>query len=149
MKIAEKTVAEELELVRLYLEIERVRYGSRLDIMEDVSEECAGLLVPPLLLQPLVENAIRHGVAAVDRTVHVAIEGVVDGESLILRIADSGPGPTSQALSSSAGVGLRNVRERLATLHGDEAELRLYPRPGGGTIASIRLPAEQVLPVRA
>lgn len=143
------TVADELDLVRLYLAIERVRYGSRLDIVEDVSAECAGLLVPPLLLQPLVENAIRHGVAAVDRTVHVVIEGLVDGESLILRIADSGPGPSSQALRSPTGVGLRNVRERLATLHGAEGELRLDSRPGGGTVASVRLPAERVLPVRA
>jgi len=127
----EVTVDEEVEFARSYLAIEEVRFADRLRVTWRVSPEAEDALVPQLVLQPLVENALRHGVAAVSSA------GRVD----IVVARDGGPGPPREATSyARAGVGLSNTRERLAQLYGDRQSLRLVPRPEGGTTAVVELP---------
>jgi LytS/YehU family sensor histidine kinase len=167
---AEVTVAEEIDLARLYLEIEEIRFGDRLRTQISVDPAVRQARVPSLILQPLVENAIRHGVSQVRGPVRVEIAARASDGRLHLAVRDSGPGlgappPTgayaedgspervrdaSAAGCSGAaggGLGIRNVRERLAALHGSAADLSLRRLPSGGTEALVTLPLD--LPARA
>jgi hypothetical protein len=114
--------ADELMLADHYLGVEQVRFGPRLDVVRHVEPEAADALVPPLLLQPLVENAVRHGIA------HSLAGGTIQIEARVergrLRIAVQNP-RDSGASSVGSGIGLDNVRRRLATLHGGDAEMRV------------------------
>ncbi len=133
---------EEIELTERYLEIERVRFGERLAIRIDVPEKLRDILVPNLLLQPLVENAIRHGISFSPEAGLVAIiaRHVETSETIELEILDNGPGPHVGGGGSGVGVGLENSRSRLAQLYGDAAMLRLEARKEGGTRVLVRLP---------
>ncbi len=114
---------EELELARTYLEVEQVRFGARLQIEMKVDEACAECQVPPLVLQPLIENAIKHGIATMVDGGTVRLEGRVDNGNLAVRVENSfdpeAPAPRRH------GLGLRNVRNRLETRFGDAAYLRV------------------------
>lgn len=142
----EVTVAEELELVRLYLEIEAVRFGERLRTRISMAPEAGSALVPTLILQPLVENAVRHGAAEVRGCVSVEVEAAREGDLLRMTVRDSGPGPGSRTEApgrdDGRGVGLRNVEERLATRYGDAGRLELRRRRGGGAEATVTLPID-------
>jgi LytS/YehU family sensor histidine kinase len=131
-------VAEELEFVRRYLEIEQARFGDRLRVTVEADPASAGALVPALLLQPLVENAVRHGVLPREEGGSVAVSVEVDGPTLRLRVADDGPGPRGGA--AGRGVGLANTEARLAELYGGRARLSLEPAPEGGFAAAVELP---------
>jgi sensor histidine kinase YesM len=135
---AEVPLAEELELVREYLAIEQTRFRDRLRTSVTASPEALDRLVPPLILQPLVENAVRHGVSAVSTAGTVEVcASVVDGR-LRLRVRDDGPGMGRATARAGSGTGLRNTRERLAQLYGDGAELRVESPPAGeGTVVTI------------
>lgn len=140
----ETSLGDEIALVSTYLEIEQVRFGSRLEVQWAVSDDVAGAEVPSLVLQPLVENALRHAIA------HRTARGIVeigarrDGDALLLWIADNGPGvsATRGAVngSSMGGVGLVNTRERLARLYPRRSSLQLQSTPDGGMRAEVRLP---------
>jgi sensor histidine kinase YesM len=147
----EVTVAEELGLVRLYLEIEAVRFGERLRTRISVEPGAESALVPTLILQPLVENAVRHGAAEVRGCVSVEVEAAVEGHLLRMTVRDSGPGPVSPDAGSvghgARGVGLRNVEERLATRYGEAGRLELRRRDGGGAEATVTLPIDLDEPV--
>ena len=134
----EVSVAEEVRLIEQYLAIEQIRFSDRLRVHIDVDPEVHKAVVPRFILQPLVENALRHGVA--DRTESAIVEiGVARrGDDLELWVRDDGPG--LQPGLKPAGVGLENTRLRLTTLYGERAVLMLEAAPGGGTIARIRLP---------
>ena len=141
----EITLAQELELLELYLAIERVRYGGRMSVRIRCSPEASEALVPSFLLQPLVENAVCHGVAAVRRPVGIEVDGRVEAGRLVICVGDSGPGlPEEGALLE--GVGLGNTRRRLAASYGDDASLTLVDS-GEGTRATVLLPLRRSPPV--
>lgn len=113
-------LSEEVRLQRLYLEIEAVRFPKRLKTAFDIPDALAGACVPGLILQPLVENAVKHGVAATNRAVTIAIRAVQDGDRLSVTVADDG-GANGDSKCDGAGIGLANVRERLAARFGRDA----------------------------
>lgn len=115
---------EELALSRTYLDVEQVRFGSRLRVEIDVDEACADCMVPPLVLQPLVENAVKHGIATMVDGGLIRVEGrVVDGVMAVVVANDFDPDSPSPRRH---GLGLRNVRSRLATRFGDAARLTAH-----------------------
>jgi LytS/YehU family sensor histidine kinase len=135
----ETTLREELELLDRYLDIMRTRFGDRLTIRRTVPTDVEAALVPTFVLQPLVENALEHGVDRVEESGCVEIDAARDGESLVLAVRDNGAGERADA-RAGLGIGLTNTRARLAALYGDAAALALRPRPGGGTEVVLRLP---------
>ena len=129
-------LAQEMHFVRLYLEMEQVRFSDRLVITYDVAAAALPALVPHLLLQPLVENAVQHGLRAGGRGgLHIRADR--RGENLVMEVCDSGPGPDPDR---ARGVGLGNSEQRLRALHGDRYVLTLAPLPEQGTVVRIELP---------
>ncbi len=114
-------LADEIRLQRLYLDIERVRFPERLKVAIDVPAALESCPVPGLILQPLVENAIKYGVARSVSPVTVAIRAVREGDRLRLSVEDDGAPDSGAAPAESSGVGLRNVRQRLAARFGTAA----------------------------
>ena len=138
------TLREETEFVKRYIDLQRVRFSDRLDVRYDISPESAPCAVPAFLLQPLVENAFRHGVAQALGSVPPRALGVRGcGESCIVRVRDNGAGlPRElQRRQTTPATGLRNTRLRLLRIYDGAAQLDLEPADGGGTIAHVRLPA--------
>jgi two-component system LytT family sensor kinase len=125
----------ELELLDTYLGIQKARFGDRLDVRVSIADDARGARVPILLLQPIVENAIKHGLAA-----RLELQVRVDGDGIVLEVTDEGTGATDEALKGRAGIGLGNTRERLAALYGPAASLDLVNVPGGGARVTVRLP---------
>jgi LytS/YehU family sensor histidine kinase len=138
-------LAEELDMVRQYLAIEQVRFGPRMRTRIDADDAALACLVPPLILQPLVENAVRHGIAGSASAGDVAVEARVDGEHLVIRIRDDGPGPGGNGGTAGTGTGLANVRERLAGLYGDRHTLETSGGPGLGTEVRLALPVSALV----
>jgi signal transduction histidine kinase len=140
-------VREELDDLRAYLALEAVRFNDRLDVRWAIDPAAAGCPIPSLLLQPLVENAIKHGVADRAAGGTVAIRADVDGERLRLEVADDGPGASQD---DATGIGLANLRRRLETLYGEAASLRRSTDPAlGGLRVQVSLPvAPPALPSR-
>jgi two-component system LytT family sensor kinase len=133
-------LSEELEMVRQYLAIEQVRYRDRLRATIEVPDQLLDCPVPPLILQPIVENAVRHGIAAVSRAGRLDVTVSRENGVLRLSVRDDGPGPASAPPTAGTGVGLSNTRERLGQLYGDRAALKLLEAPGGGTLVTIDIP---------
>jgi two-component system LytT family sensor kinase len=133
---AELPLTQELDLLAPYLEIQRIRFGDRLSIEVEVSDGAGEALIPTLMLQPLVENALEHGVKRTLDGARVRLRAERAGGCLRLEIADNGPGPTG----GSQGVGLANTRARLAGLYGDAARFELKAVETGGTVVTIELP---------
>ena len=139
---------EELEFVRRYLTIEQARFGERLRVVRDLSPAALRVMVPGLLLQPLVENAVGHGVAPLRRGGTVRIAARLEGEDLVVEVSDDGRGLPAGSDPIRAGHGLDNVRQRLQTLYGERGRLTLAAGPGGsGTVAAIRIPAPEATSV--
>jgi two-component system, LytTR family, sensor kinase len=142
------TLGRELDIVESYLDIEKARFEHRLRITIDVPANLRSIRLPPLLLQPLVENAVKHGIAhkqsGGDVTVRARTERI-NGQPrhLAITVEDTGAGATSQSLQRgrSTGLGLRNVERRLECQYGASASLSIRTAPGEGTIVDIRLPA--------
>ncbi len=137
----EVPLGEELELVESYLAIEEARFRDRLRTTVDASAAARDCLVPPLILQPLVENAIRHGVSAVSSAGRVAVSAALENGHLLLTVTDDGPGIGARSSQPGSGTGLRNTRERLAQLYGANADLSIAAPANGGTIVTVRIPA--------
>jgi signal transduction histidine kinase len=147
------TLGRELILIESYLDIERARFEERLQVHIDVPSELSGISVPTLLLQPLVENAVKHGIARERRGGEVTVTGRLQqrseaGPTLTLVVHDSGAGASAAEWERgrAAGIGLKNVERRLACQYGDAASLRVQSTPGRGTTAEIRLPAMPHVP---
>ncbi|PLK27234.1 sensor histidine kinase [Novosphingobium sp. TH158] len=130
-------LSEEIELQRLYLEIEAVRFPERLKLSVDVSPELGLVPVPGMILQPLVENAVKYGVARSTRPVTIAIAARSEFGQLVISVADDGPAPASE--EHGMGIGLANVRDRLNARFGDAAGFVSGPVPGGYR-TELRLP---------
>jgi two-component system LytT family sensor kinase len=140
------SVADELSHVERYLRLEQARFRDRLEVQVDVADEALGAIVPALSLQPLVENAVRHGVEGQGTAGRVSIAGRVEDGLVVLRVSDDGPGidpgriPTVLA-GASGRIGLANVDARLRATFGDAFALRLESEPGLGTTAIMTVPS--------
>lgn len=131
------SLADEIGMLRQYLEIEAARFSDRLRVTWDVPAECEQALVPSLILLPLVENALKFGLGASERPVGLVIEARCQGDLLVLRVEDDGGAVHGN--STGLGIGLSNARQRLATLYGDRAQLDSGPLEQGWH-SLIRLP---------
>ena len=137
----EVALADEIDYVRQYLEIERVRFGDRLRVEVDIDADAWEAAVPAFVLQPLIENAVRHAIAPRESGGAIAIEGARSGDALRVSIVDDGPGVGDGSQSNGNGrIGLANTRDRLRQLYGDRGRLDLANAPGGGTRATIEVP---------
>jgi len=136
----EVPLRDELATVANYLVIVRARYEDRLRVSIDVAPEFGGILVPAMVLQPLVENALQHGVEPVDGVTHVSITAARRDDSLVLTVADDGAGLVNGVVAD--GVGLRNTRDRLQHLYGDAARLVLRPGDARGVVSEVTLPMD-------
>jgi two-component sensor histidine kinase len=136
----EVTLGEELELLAPYLDIQRTRFSDwlTLDIMVDSASLNA--LEPTLVLQPLVENAIQHGLSGRSAPGQVSIAAAANARTLTVTVRDDGVGFTGAADDAHTGIGLRNVRERLRRLYGDECRFVLASETAGGTVVTLDLP---------
>jgi two-component system, LytTR family, sensor kinase len=136
----EVALSEELEFVRQYLGIETVRFSDRLVPTFEVDRAVLNAAVPEFLLQPLVENAVRHGLARRATATLLRLEARREGAELVLAVTDDGPGPDDPA----EGLGLGATRERLATLYGGRARLELGRTAEGGARVEVRLPYREL-----
>ena len=133
------SLGEELRFLEAYLDLQRERFGARLDARVAVDVDLLAARVPHMILQPVVENAIRHGVARRGSGGSVRVTGRrADGDRLVIEIADDGPGLRPGSVRE--GIGLANVRHRLEHLSGGDARVTLRERPGGGTVACVDVP---------
>jgi two-component system LytT family sensor kinase len=137
------TLAEEVEYLQRYLEIQKARFGERLQVSVDIPAELLRAQVPTLLLQPLVENAIKHGIAkrVAGGTVRVAAARHDGG--LCLTVYNDGPGDPADWQVAHTGVGLGNLRTRLQILHGNECSLQLKRAAPAGVEVVVTLPLEE------
>ena len=135
------SLREELEFLDRYLEIEQVRFKDRLSVTVDVDPAAYDAEVPSLLLQPIVENAVKYGFSQTIGPGEICIECRIDGDMVEINVSDTGPGlPESRAQSASTGVGLANTRARLDQLYGGNYTLELTNRPEGGARVCVRFP---------
>lgn len=136
------TLASELDFVKQYLDLQGARFGDRLDVRVDVAPEATGVMVPSFLLQPLVENALRHGVSRKPGRSHLDVSVALEAGVLRIDVADDGAGLTPGFdIERDAGTGLRNIRVRLQQLYGSAASLTMTSRQGGGTLVRVLIPA--------
>jgi signal transduction histidine kinase len=150
------TLGREMEMVAAYLDIERARFEWRLRTELDVAPSLAGLRVPPLVLQPIVENAVKHGISRQRQGGDVRVAARVErrgdvAPQLVLTVTDTGAGVSAEELRRGRllGVGLQNVERRLSCQYGAFASLRITSEPNAGTTVEIRLPVRQATPVDA
>jgi signal transduction histidine kinase len=140
-------LGDEMRLIESYLEIERARFEERLTVEIDVPDELRRIEVPALILQPLVENAVKHGISENKNggTIRItACRGEIDGRpSLKLTVCDTGAGSGAGKRGESSGLGLRNIRERLAVYYGDRASLTFTSDPANGTAVEVEFPANR------
>jgi len=136
------TLREELESIDEYLDIEVVRFGPSLQVRKEISPDTLDLVVPSMILQPLVENAIKHGLSRKVGTGTLLIRSRREHGRAMISVEDDGMGFTLERLSQpmSSGIGLANVRERLKVIYGATYQLRLDSTPGRGTSATIEIP---------
>jgi sensor histidine kinase YesM len=140
-KPQEVPLSEELAFLDRYLEIEQTRFSDRLTVQTQIEPGAERALVPYLILQPLVENAIRHGIELREANGRVTISATRKNGTLELRIADNGPGFTGEGRAPvREGIGLSNTRSRLRHLYPDQYRLELAEVPGGGLEACIDIP---------
>jgi sensor histidine kinase YesM len=135
----------ELEFLRLYLSIEQVRFEDRLKVNIVPAAVLSDVRVPHMVLQPIVENAVRHGLGQSEEAVTIEVAASTANGSLTLVVSDDGPGLLSQTLGHS-GIGLTNTKNRLARLYGDSAHLAIEPAATRGVRVTITLPIRTVPP---
>jgi hypothetical protein len=138
------TLEQELAALMLYLDIEKVRFEERLNLELDIADEAREALIPSLLLQPLVENAIKYGIAQSEQGGRLRIAARVFAGELLLELSDDGPGVEllEGQIPDASGVGVRNTRERLIELYGHHHSFRLSQTEPHGLTVNIRIPFE-------
>ena len=136
----EPLLAAEFERLDDYLALMAVRMGARLQVRLDLPDELRTLPVPPLLLQPLVENSIQHGLEPKVEGGRIEVAATREDKLLVLTVRDSGIGLSGGPARAGGGFGLSQVRERLATVYGGRARFHLSPAEGGGALARIEIP---------
>jgi two-component system, LytTR family, sensor kinase len=130
-------LARELEMLRRYLDIMEVRFQDKLEVSIETEPSLHDALVPNLVLQPLVENAFRHGLGLMQTAGRVTVRAVRDDGDLVLTVRDNGRGPANPVRE---GVGLTNTRARLTQLYGARQQLALTAAEGGGAVVEVRIP---------
>jgi signal transduction histidine kinase len=138
--VPEVTLQQELDFLGHYIEIQKARFSDRLNVSIAIAPEALRARIPNLLLQPIVENAILHGVAPKAEPGRVDVTGRVAGDRLLLEVCDDGPGIAANGARKKEGVGLANTRERLLKTYGARASLTLSSDPGCGVRVQIVLP---------
>jgi two-component system, LytTR family, sensor kinase len=139
------SLSHEVEFATAYLEIEKVRFGDRLNVVLDIAADTLDAQVPHLLLQPLVENAVRHGIARLSAGGEIQLVSRHDRDRLQLAIRDNGPGfDDMNEARSKSGLGLRATQERLQTLYGNDHALNLHSPPEGGIEVCLQIPFHQM-----
>jgi len=135
------SLRREIEFIRRYLEIEQTRFGSRLEVRYELPEDLLECQIPNLILQPLIENALKHGIEPLARGGRIDISARRESSDLILEVADNGRGlpEVSMGRPPREGIGTSNSRARLRELYGNRALLELTTQPGGGVLARIRI----------
>ncbi|MGA8866859.1 MAG: histidine kinase [Candidatus Sulfotelmatobacter sp.] len=139
------TLNHELEFVGSYLEIEKVRFADRLKVVLDIAPDTLDAQIPHLLLQPLVENAVRHGVSRLSSQGEIRVTARHDGHSLYLQVTDNGPGLASADNPAREGIGLATTRQRLQTLYGEDQHMDIRDITAGGVEVQLRLPFRLVV----
>src|SRR6185295_14323009 len=142
-KSDEVTLGEEIVGIEPYLDIQRIRFADWLTIDYHVQDAAVDCLLPRFILQPLVENAIRHGLSGRSAAGRIQISAIVHQGTLIVRVSDNGVGLDGAPPSSGRGIGLANVRDRLAILYGDDDRLRLARSETGGAVAELTIPVRR------
>ena len=140
-------LGDEWDIVRDQLALEQLRFGNRLRVETVVEPDALDCAIPVFTLQPLVENAIKHGVSVQTRQCTVSIGAKVQGETLEIDVSDDGPGADPKAALNARGLGIRAVRDRLLARYGDRSGMRVDTAPGQGFRVRVTLPAEPARPV--
>lgn len=134
-------LAKEVELQEVYLAIEAVRFPKRLVVAINIPDAVRGAMVPSLITQPLIENAVRHAVAGSTAPVTLTVTAWIEDDRLAIRVADSGSnGAAPRHASPGTGVGLRNVAERLLARYGEDCRFAAGKTPDGGFAVSFAVP---------
>jgi two-component system LytT family sensor kinase len=142
-------LGEELAFTDDYVDIEVVRFGEKLRVVKDIADDTLEFVVPSMLLQPLIENSIKHGLEPRISGGTVTVRSRLEGGRLVIEVEDDGVGvepgravtePVSGLVREGSGIGLRNVRERMQVLYGDEATVEMVSRPGRGTRVRLSMP---------
>jgi two-component system LytT family sensor kinase len=129
-------------LLQRYIDIQIARFGDRLTVVVNVDRQVLGALVPSLLLQPLVENAIRHGLASRSAPGRIEVRGTAAGDRLIVEVSDDGLG-LERPEAVREGVGVGNTRARLQELYGADASFDMRDRPTGGVSVIVTIPLRE------
>jgi two-component system LytT family sensor kinase len=143
------TLREELESIDEYLDIEAIRFGPQLKILKQIAPETLDIIVPSMILQPLVENSIKHGLARKIGEGRITIRTARGEGHATIEVLDDGLGMSEERLERAlgGGIGLSNVNERLHTIYGASCNLRITSEPGRGTCVRLEIP-ELMVPER-
>jgi two-component system LytT family sensor kinase len=133
------TLRDEIAFLERYLDIEKIRFHNRLDVVIAIDEDVIDAQVPSLILQPMVENAMRHGIEPHARTGHIELRGFREDGNLVLTVSDNGAGISDEG-PGREGIGVANTRARLAELYGAKQKFELVNRPEGGLCVRITIP---------
>jgi len=137
---------DELDFVQKYLQIQRVRFGDRLDVSLDVAPETLGVTVPTFILQPVIENAVRYGLSSEEKRCQVRVSAEIVDQLLLIEVHDSGPGLGADAHEPvREGVGISNTKARLHQVYGDRARFELRNVSPTGCVVSIQIPVSKAL----
>jgi hypothetical protein len=136
----EVPLREEWKFVERYLALEALRFDDRLVVTSDLAADTLDALVPPFVVQTLVENAVRHGASPRVEATHVHVAAALNTGTLVITVSDDGAGAEESAIRSSRGTGLARLREQLSALHGRAASLEISTAPGTGFRATVRVP---------
>jgi len=141
---------DELDFVGKYLEIQRVRFGDRLDVRLEVQEEPLDVTVPAFIPKPVIENAVRYGLSSEEERCHVIVSARIEKGALLVEVHDSGPGLGGDALQPMReGIGIANTKARLFQMYGDRARFELRNASPTGCVVSIRIPMREVTSARS
>ncbi|KAB0478625.1 sensor histidine kinase [Vibrio chagasii] len=136
----QSTIAQEVDLLDAYLNIQKIRLDERLTFSIETNDISEQQVIPPFLIQPLVENALTHGIEPKATGGEVNIRIVQQDDQMKIEVSDSGVGLTAPSIAAGHGVGLSNIRQRIDTLYGDKASLTITERATGGVVSTILLP---------
>jgi hypothetical protein len=139
---------DELDFVRKYLDLERLRFGNRLRVEETIEEAALDCVLPPFTIQPLIENSIKHAIGNRAEGGIVTIKANRHDGLLSLEVLDNGSGATTEELATSAGSGLRIAQQRLTACYKDRARFQIYTRPGQGFVVRMEIPQARLLNTR-
>jgi signal transduction histidine kinase len=143
--IGRVSLKEELDALKLYLNIEKTRFGDRLELDFDIDPGADNIKVPSLILQPLAENAIKYAIAPMENGGKITVKASQNEDSLVVELSDSGPGIEQTAKSPKGGVGLRNTIDRLRAFYGETYKFTINHRVGRGTTVLMEVPREKTV----